>query len=312
MFVDLTEDGEREYEEELRRIVDLTQEDSDDIVPLLRQRGQQYYGRRRHLKTQRNPPLDNTHRPAPAHDIDGTTYRVNDFFELRQPVGEYWKSQFIEIKQIWVSVLGDEVLLRGLPYARHSSLYGRFEHRINEVCQILEVDKDDNRPDEQQAMIEVRPDEVLALRSFHKTNTDFQSNRNCRYGNDPYWRMLDMGKEQKMKYKQDFAPLTCRWKMRSHYRDASFRRAAKAPDTMLLHLLESDIEDPAYRTLDEHRRREWLKRHLTFTGRQQLPYTVFDAFCGAGGASSGAFQAGLKASLYCPLQPDRVSLYNTN
>lgn len=299
VFVDLTEDGEREYEEELRRIVDLTQEESDSLVPLLSQRGQQYSDSH-HLRTQRNRPLNNTHRSKPAYDIDGTTYRVNDFFELKQPVGEYWKSQFIEIKQIWVSVLGDEVLLRGLPYSRHSSLYGRFEHRINEVCQIIEVDKDDDRPDEQQAMIQVRPNEILTIRSLHKTNTDVGSDRNCRYGNDPYWTMLDMEKEEKMKYKQKSAPLTCRWKMRSQYRNANFRRAAKAPDTMLLHLLESDIEDTAYRTSDEHRRWEWLKKHRTSTERQQLPYTLFDAFCGAGGASSGALQAGLKASFYRP------------
>lgn len=295
VFVDLTEDGEREYEEELRRIVDLTQEDSDDMAPVLRQRRQQYYGPRR-LKTQRNPPLDSTHRSVPARDVDGTTYRLNDFFELKQPVGEYWKSQFIEIKQIWVSVFGNEVLLRGLPYARHSSLYGRFEYRINEVCQIIEIYDNDNRPDEQQAMIQVRPGEISAIRILHKTNTDFRSDRNCRYGNESHWTMLAMEKEEKMKYKQKFGPLTCRWQMRSQYHNAAFQRAGKAHSATVFHLLENDIYDPAYRISDEKRRRAWLKRHPTPTGRQQSPYSFGDAFCGAGGATSGALQGGLKAS----------------
>lgn len=60
VFVDLREDDKRECEEELHRIVDLTQEDSDNMAPVLRQQGQHYYGPRR-LRTQRNPLLNITH-----------------------------------------------------------------------------------------------------------------------------------------------------------------------------------------------------------------------------------------------------------
>lgn len=291
VLIDIEE--EREYEEEYRRIVDLTQEDSDDERPAPAQHG------RRFSRTQRNPPLYG-HRSVLSYNIGGTTYRVGDLFELAQPFGQVWKAQFIEIKQVWVSI--DEVLLRGLPYARNSSLYGRFSLDINEVCQVIEVDKDDDRPDEQQAMIQVRPAETLAIRDFHKTNADFRSGHNCRYGNDPFWRMLDMEQEQKKKYKREFAPLTCRWRMRCQYRNASFRRAARAPDTTVYHLLESDIDDPAYRISDEQRRREWLRRDPTPTGEQRLSsrYHFFDAFCGAGGASSGALQGGLKVSQSLP------------
>lgn len=303
VFVDLTEDGEREYEEEFRRIVDLTREDSDSMSPLLRQQGQQYHSHRR-LRVQRNPPLDNTHRSLLVYDVDGTTYRVDDFLELKQPIGEYWKSQFIEIKQIWVSASGNEVLLRGLPYSRLSSLHGRFERCINEVCQIIEIYDSDNRPDEQQAMVQVRPGEIAAFRSLHKTNTDFRSDRNCRYGNDSQWTMLNMGDKEKMKYKQKFAPLTCRWQMRSQYQSAAFQRAGKAHSASILHLFENDVDDPAYRIGDEQRRRAWLKRHPTATGRQRSSYNFGDAFCGAGGATSGAIQGGLKASVVCPLQRD--------
>lgn len=306
VFIDIEED-EREYEEEHRRVVDLTQEDSADERPVSFQHGRQSHARR-FPKTQRNPPLQG-HRSVLSYNVGGTTYRAGNFFELAQPIGEVWKAQFIEIKQIWVSISSNEVLLRGLPYARNSSLYGRFQLDINEVCQIIEVDKDDDRPDEQQAMIEIRPEETLAIRDFHKTNADFHSERNCRYGNDPFWRMLDMEQEQKKKYKQQFAPLTCRWKMRCQYRNASFRRAARAPDTTVYHLLANDINDPAYRISDEQRRREWLRRQPTPTGQHRSPYNFFDAFCGAGGASSGALQGGLKVSLYRLLHFDRVLLY---
>lgn len=301
MVIDLTDEDEHRYDEEYRRIVDLTQED-DDERPLQAQHEQQSRRRARHLTTQRNAPLYSTHRSVQAYNVGGIQYRVDDFFELVQPVGEFWKAQFFEVKQIWVSTLGaNEVVLRGLPYARTSNMYGRFERQVNEVCQILEIDDDDRRPDEQQAMIEVRPREILAIREFHKTNADYRSARDCRFGNNPYWKVLNMGKEEKKRYRQDFAPFTCRWKMRFQYHNAGFRRVAKAFGTAAIHLLESDIDDPAYRVSDEERRKGWLKRHPTSGGGRKLYYTFGDAFCGAGCASSGARQGGLKVNSVHPL-----------
>ncbi|KAJ4424061.1 hypothetical protein N0V82_001308 [Gnomoniopsis sp. IMI 355080] len=314
--IDLTEEGEAAYDEEVRRIADRIQqeenEERDSTLPGYY--GQQPQGRRA-PKKQRNAPLHNTHRPVQAYSVDSIEYRINDFFELAQPVGQFWQVQFLEIKQIWVSFTSNEVLLRGLPYARNSSMRGRFERSINEVCQILEIDEDDGRPDEQQAMIEVLPHETLAIREFHKTNTDISSPRNCRYGNDTTWgSMLNMEKEEKTRYKQEFAPLTCRWKMKLQYRNASFRKAGKAFGASAIHLLEDDIHDPAYRIPDDDRRGEWLRRHPS-GGRQswvQREYTYGDAFCGAGGASSGARQGGLKPTIAIDLWESACNSYRRN
>lgn len=298
------EEGEREYdEEEFRRIIDLTQENENDELPLTAQYGQQSHGLRRPKMGKRNAPLDSTHRSVRAYSVQGIKYRVNDFVELAQPVGAFWRAQFVEVKQIWVNASfggggsgdDDKILLRGLPYARNSDMGGRFERRANEVCQLLEIDDDDNRPDEQQAMIEVRPREILTTRVFHKTNTDYHSARNCRFGNDPSWLGLSKSDAAK-RQRADLAPLTCRWKMRFD----RFRKVGKTYGTAVIHLAESDIHDPNYRIPDEERRRAWLKRYPGSAGGQRLQVTFGDAFCGCGGASSGARQAGLEVNQTSP------------
>lgn len=305
VIIDEGEEAVRAYDEKYRCMIDLTQDDDDDGLSLSVQ--QQPRGHHR-ASTQRNAPLGSTHRSVPVYRIEGVRFRVQDFVELAQPLGE-WQVRFVEVKQIWLNAPG-EVLLRGLPYARNSDIGGRFKLGTNEVCQIIEIDNDDKRPDEQQAMVEVRPHEITTIRDFHKTNTDYHSARNCRFGNDPFW--LRLGKsDAAVRRRQDHGPLTCRWKMRLEYHDARFRRADKAFGTTISHLTESEIDDPLYRTCDEQRRRNWLKRDPASAGRPSEPWTCTfgDAFCGCGGASSGARMAGLVVRFHpVPVAPLTSSL----
>lgn len=195
----------------------------------------------------------------------------------------------MEVKQIRVDDASHEVVVRGIPYARNRSVGGRLQFQTNELCQILEViGGRNNRPAEEelQAMVTIRSSDVLRTREFHKTNTKYPA---CRFGNDPSWaQKTDKG------HRQRSAPLTCRWKMRLEYLDASYQKKSKPYGEALLHLTENEIADARYRISDKERRNEHLGRDVEFDNRVPGPYRFGDAFSGAGGSSSGARMAGLE------------------
>lgn len=268
---------EAELNEEINRIeVDLTQDDENDIS--------QPVGRAPHRSkaTQRNFPLQSTHQSVEAYTTNGFQLKVNDFIELVQDVGD-WRVQFLEVKRIWVNNATYSATIRGIPYSRNRCLMGRLECKLNEVCQVLEVDSDDARPDEEQAMMEISPRQVLALRTCNKTNASYPQ---FRFGDDPNW--LSRSKKEN----EEGAVLTCRWKMRVEYRDARFREAHKPFGGALIHFTESDVKDQRYRISDEERRGGW--RGTVMAIRPGRRPTFADTFCGAGGASCGATREGFE------------------
>lgn len=254
---------EAEVDEEIKRIVDLTQDDEDDALQLVG------HVRRR----QRNP---SSHQSVQSCTTKGFQVKINCFVELVQPVGD-WYVQFIEVKQIWVNATSSKATIRGIPYSRTWTHNGRFPRKLNEVCQILEIDCDDPRPDEEQAMMEIDSEQVLAVRTCNKTNASFPQ---FRFGDDPSWH----GRPQKDK--EEGAALTCRWKSRVEYTNAGFRAKGKSYAAAQIHLTEDDIEDRRYRVPDGGRREEWRGAATPILPGHR--YTFVDTFCGAGGATRGA------------------------
>lgn len=264
---------EAEVDEEIARIeIDLTRDD-DTSRPARRTT--------RRYNIQRNPPLQSTHRSVQAHRIDGVRVKVVDFVELTEPVGE-WDIQFLEIRSIWVSSETDPVIIRGIPYSRSRNLGGRLEAKRNEVCQILLVDADDLRPDEEQALLEITPKQILTRRFCNKTNAEYPR---FRYGDDPSCRPMTMTE------REEKAALTCRWKMRIEYKDARFRKACKSSSVTLVRFVERDIRDLTYRVSDQKVRMAWNRDARPRPGHR---YTFADMFCGSGGASRGAVSKGLE------------------
>lgn len=276
-------------------LIDLTQDDDDenegDGAPLGPQPART--GPRRARTHQRNPPLHDTHRSVRAFTVNGVTFKIHDFAELRQPVGD-WTCQFVSIQEIWVDGFS-RVLLRGLPYTRARNMKGRLEWNSNEICQILEVDADDGRVDAQQALVEIHPEEVLTLRALNKTNTNFPD---CRFGHDAKtWQSRSESRQEEQ------GPLTCRWAMRVEYRDARYRKARRPCPFggAMIHLSEEDVQEGPYRTSDQQRQRVWRgPGPIPLSSAVRAPgYTMADMFCGAGGTSCGAQMAGFKVSR-CP------------
>jgi len=201
----------------------------------------------------------------------------------------------VEVKSIWVSRSDGSVIIRGLPYTRNRNLQGCLEFQKNEVSQVLEIDSDDKRPNEAQALIEISPQQILQVRALNKTNSKYPD---CRYGNDPQW-LTRTPKEQ-----EEQGPFTCRWKLYVEYRDARARQDNNKVYVTKAHLRMTQAEaDEAFRVSDQEVKRKWRGRthrggsHKPSTAREDQQYTFGDTFCSAGGASRGAVLAGLKVSL---------------
>ncbi|KAH8773643.1 S-adenosyl-L-methionine-dependent methyltransferase, partial [Diaporthe sp. PMI_573] len=226
--------------------------------------------------------------------------------------------QFIEIKSINAHNETDNVVIRGLPFARTRNLHGCLPRKWNEVCLILEVDVDDARPDEEQALLEIEPEQILRKRILTNTNQPFPD---CRF--DPFVYVTDEQKKHK-------APLTCRWKMRAEYRDPSQRRAGRLQGQALEHLSERDSHKIKKRNLgiDQQRSRKW--RGETIPGGSAIEaepvkgekedskperiqkYSFAEVSAGAGGASRGAQLAGLKVVLATEPCPHACDSYRAN
>lgn len=293
-------------------------------------------------KPLRNSALDSDHRSVKQVPGDGTHYEVGQFVELRELEGLHsvsgpktlrcepiWaagksaksgkKIGFIEIKSIHVHQQTGNVVIRGLPYARTRHLPGCLHRMQNEVCLVLEIDADDSRPDEEQALREIGPEDILKKRILTNTNKSFPD---CRFDRFAYVTA---------KQKEEQAPLCCRWKMRAEYKDASQRRIGRLQGLSLEHFSERDSHKIKKRNLgvDEQRAREW--RGETIRGgstscepgftkyksrdretTQIQRYAFAEVSSGAGGASRGAEMAGFKVVLATESCPHACNSYRAN
>lgn len=200
--------------------------------------------------------------------------------------------QFVEIESICRS--DGNVIIRGIPYARVRSLRGMLELKRNEVCQILEINDDDDRPDEEQALFETNTRQILRVRKLYKTNA---LRPKYIYGHERGWRNTTE------KEREEHAPLTCRWKFRMGYQNTQRRKANKPYDFALFMIRQAEAS-PQLCDSDKEIRLEW-RGEPTIRGGSHKPegaaqqYTVADLYCGAGGTSRGAVMAGMKVSSLC-------------
>lgn len=290
----------------------------------------------------RNRAMDADHRSVEEVTVDGNQYNVGQFVELSDHLGEHMVSEaknirstalgdekqtanldkqieFVEIKSIYIHNETGESVVRGLPYARTRNLHGCLPQKQNEVCLILEVDANDERADEEQALIEIWPEEILKQRVLTTTNKSYPL---CRF--DPVAYVTAEQKESQ-------APLACRWKMRAEYKDESQRRAGRMQGQIFEHLSERDGQKIKRRNLgiDKQRSQEW--RGETIAGGSELgalelikdenqgnipapdqKYSFAEVSGGSGGASRGAEMAGFKPVLAAESCQHACNSYRSN
>ena len=179
---------------------------------------------------------------------------------------------FIRVKKILENVRNDTVVLRGWKFHPTADLQPSLPAVEDEVCWVLEVDHKSAMPLSEACMVNVLPSTVAGVRQIHLTN-DLTSSKK---------------KPEKHSISKTGA-LECRWKLVIVYSDDKTAHERQTVEFALQAILEAEADD-GHKMRDSDRRHLWRGPYFPL-GQQ---YTFVDGFCGAGGTSAGARQAGLK------------------
>ncbi|KAI0535994.1 S-adenosyl-L-methionine-dependent methyltransferase [Xylaria digitata] len=236
--------------------------------------------------------------------------------------------QFIHVVMLYTDNLSDHVVLRGIKLTRNRHLRGMLPRMKNEVCALYDIDEDDDRPDHLQASEEILATEVIKTRAFCRTNEAFPKHR----FNPEQWETMEAVENRGI--------LVQRWKYCRYWPTYGAMRTKKSFKGAIIRLRSTDIEDEIFRVADDKLRNKFrggIVRGGSFRGgRACVPtvnlgtagagedggavailgdnqsYTADDMFCGAGGASCGIRQAGLRIMLACDSDEAACKTYRKN
>ncbi|KAJ8131979.1 hypothetical protein O1611_g1648 [Lasiodiplodia mahajangana] len=303
-------------------IIDLTQDDGDVHEYELQIIGELEvtHASRRSTAPLRNPTI-------PAHLQISSFRHLNILIKrgtlvevFQRPRNEYgW--QFIQVGDICTDPQSGRVMIRGIRLTRHRYLRGLLPRMKNEICALYDIDRDDNRPEQIQASVEVPVTEVIRTRAFSRTNDAFPSHRFNRW----QW--------ESVKEIEDKGTLVQRWKYYRYWPSSAAMTTKRSYSGALVRLRYGDIEDEHFRVADDKLRNEFrggiirggsfvngqpcvptvnLDQGITRTFPSYQKYTADDMFCGAGGASCGIRRAGLQVRLACDIDHAAASSYKEN
>ncbi|KAI4725233.1 S-adenosyl-L-methionine-dependent methyltransferase [Aureobasidium sp. EXF-10728] len=237
---------------------------------------------------------------------------------------------FLKIESIYEDLDTHKVYLRGLLYRRTRTLNGMLPKKLNEVYQVLQQNLEDPRAVEVQSLHDVSVDSVVRTRCLKHTNVPFPENS---------FRTREDMHEQSKEFCRDFAQLTCRWKRLFQYGCSTNLRLGYPEEQSIQRL--TDVEcDEGFRVPDVMLRRAVpkVKSDLTVvdltaeeaadqTSRQladmlnnthisepiaDSAHTFADFYCGGGGVSIGAREAGFKVVYGVDHDKDACATYRLN
>lgn len=115
--------------------------------------------------TKRNDSLKDN-----ENNIDGITFESS---KLRAGKTVEIEDGFLFITSIIRNDSTGKIRLRGHSLERCRDLNGMLEKKLNELCWVMEVDEDDDRPDVEQSLREIALEDVLRIRATLFTNEKF-------------------------------------------------------------------------------------------------------------------------------------------
>lgn len=235
---------------------------------------------------------------------DGLTLRKGMFVELVQPIGRF-DAYFFKITAIVETESG--VLLRGYHYTRTRNLSGLLRRLANELVLVANVLRTDKRDWNRQSMIDIAPDAVLCTRALITTNEKYPELNDA----GAYWNTK--GRD----WCETRLDLVCRWQYILVGKSA--KNMGQTHSEWLLRRITQDDADKCYAIDDSANLCAWRGGFGKVPGGDRNPdgrlytpvidldldddsdaglntrsYSGGDAFCGAGGASRGMQQAGIK------------------
>ncbi|KAF1943159.1 S-adenosyl-L-methionine-dependent methyltransferase [Clathrospora elynae] len=257
---------------------------------------------------------------------DGSIIKVGHTVELKQSGSRgngLQSGDFIKVVNIIRDSTTAEIRLRGHRYMREKYLLGQGSDgshaSVNELMMHFEVHEDDNRPAQVQGLVDISPTEIKDRRDITHTQKPYPM---LSFREQPARRYSHLRSKDEIK-REIFhrGLLVCRWSRTSIISPngsayGGILRLLSRKQTMTpLHLRGSQPQTPQpiskpilhadalrgarlgkrpMRTPSlEELHTPPLKRAATHPFKKKQ-YTFFDMFCGAGGASRGADNAGLQ------------------
>ncbi|KAH8122839.1 S-adenosyl-L-methionine-dependent methyltransferase [Trichoderma asperelloides] len=223
-----------------------------------------------------------------------------------------YEVDFVRIQVIARGRNGD-CNIRGVPFVRTRKLQGKLGKKVNEICMICHVWRQNDGKELPAIPVSVPLPSIVKRRDVIFTNTIYPEH--CCTGNPALSRDLQQRRAELN------GSLVCRWKFTIYFTMNSQSRATRPEEEVLERVQVDEVPMPKYRVPDETLCNRWrggrikggswpqnatkiidLESQPLCTGmnpnvqsrRIGQKYTLFDSFSGAGGVSRGAQSAGFK------------------
>ena len=264
------------------------------------------------------------HRILQTHSYSGRTLKAGKTVELTDRT-------FLRIVSILEDRRTGEISLKGFLFQRAVELDGLLPFKRNEVAMIMELDKHDPRNILEQSTGVHKLAAVVRIRELVKTNQQYPA-----LGfreTDP--ESIRLGED----YMNDHCRLVCRWNYVNINKNEGFLRrvtdvesdeGCSVPQGQLRHAYRGATTTggdsagwlESEEAFDRNERMRCffidpLGFHSDSTDtprnrRQQRRHTFGDGFCGAGGASRGAYSAGFRVEWGFDHDPHAIATYYAN
>jgi len=222
--------------------------------------------------------------------LAGIRLKIGDFVELIDEAGrpEERKGDFLHIHKILQHAVTAEISLRGLRLKRTHSAGGILPHKMNELYLEMKVRCDEEAGQHSpyvQNLEKVSESQIVKKRRVNVTNTRFPSNTFRDHG--------AYNSKSRTARASAFTSyeLACRWLLVRYYRAQRDLDESRSQMTVLRTFTEEEASPSCRITMPD------VALVVEHTGHSNAPrnspYSMLDSFCGLGGVSLGARQAGI-------------------
>jgi DNA (cytosine-5)-methyltransferase 1 len=250
----------------------------------------------------RNGPVEYPLEIIPSYTDLNLNLKAGKSVELRREGNG--KHRFLRIHHILKNSSTGQIFLRGQLFHRNRNLGAILKHSRNEIYLFQQVDCDDPRPPNKQAMIDIALEQVKKVRKIIITDEKFPAHS---FRNHTVLDPSLPGYEEQKKIIADNDELVCRFVYTMYFLNAQARTATngKCARGELRHIrrieadknhqskLQPKVEaDPS--ALTKGSRPVKLSRRQVDPPRKKRKYIYGSGFGGAGGESTGAVEAGAR------------------
>ncbi|KAM0513837.1 hypothetical protein ACHAPE_007438 [Trichoderma viride] len=242
----------------------------------------------------------------------GATLTCGDFIEVHDVQLGTYEIDFVKIQIIAHGRNGD-YNIRGVPFVRTRKLQGQVQKKVNEICMMLHVRRQNDGNELPAIPVSVPSTSIVKKRDVIFTNSIYPEH--CCTGSPA------LSENLRQRRAEQNGSLVCRWKFTIYFTMHKHSRATRPEEEVLERVQLDEVPMPKYRVSNETLCNRWRGGRIkggswpqsgtsiidlesrplstdsssaTQSRRIGQKYTLFDSFSGAGGVSRGAQSAGFK------------------